>query len=213
LATLVLEDEKAVDRLMSAVNAAVKQRIKELGWEPPLLDTTLPVQLSHKDEATPKVTAQDTVAEKYIPKGKEIFIPKASIALILERGFVLDFASGKLLNPAAKVDSEQVHKNLLKLGKGDIAWDGSLLSVRKAKVLTVRQESHRPLKSTLGRWCNSDRLPDKVDLPYSLLVVTNENVNYLISILEIKYVGIKIKYKKLTAEETKSNYPIQKNSK
>lgn len=213
LATQVLEDEKAVERLMSAVNAAVQQRIKELGWEPPPPDMTLITQLSHNDEPTAKVTPQDTVAEKYIPKVKEIFIPKASIALILERGFVLDFASGKLLNPAAKVDSEQVHKNLLKLGKGDIAWDGSLLSVRKAKVLTVRQESHRPLKSTLGRWCNSDRLPDKVDLPYSLLVVTNEDVDYLISILEIKYVGIKIKYKKLTAEEAKSYYPIQKNGK
>lgn len=213
LATQVLEDEKAVERLMSAVNAAVQQRIKELGWEPPPPDTTLIAQLSHEDEPTAKVTAQDTHGEKYIPKVKEIFIPKAGIALILERGFVLDFASGKLLNPAANVDSEQVHKNLLKLGKGDIAWDGSLLSVRKAKALTVRQESHRPLKCTLGRWCNSDRLPDKVDLPYSLLVVTNEDMDYLISILEIKPAGIKIKYKKLTAEEAKSYYPIEKNGK
>lgn len=213
LAAQVLEDETAVERLMSAVNAAVRQRIKELGWEPQPPDITLPAELSHKDQPTSKVTAQDSPGKKYIPKSKEIFIPKASIALILERGFVLDFASGKLLNPAAIVDSEQVHKNLLKLGKGDIAWDSSLLSVRKAKALTVRQESHRPLKCTLGRWCNSDRLPDKVDLPYSLLVVTNEDVDYLISILEIKPVGIKIKYKKLTAEEAQSYYPIQKNGK
>ena len=210
LATLVLEDETAVERLMSAVNAAVQQRIKELGWEPPIPDITFLAQLSGKDELTSKITAQDTPGE---PKSKEIFIPKAGIALILERGFVLDFASGKLLNPAAKVDSEQVHKNLLKLGKGDIAWDGSLLSVRKARVLTVRQESHRPLIRKLGKWCNSGRLPDKVDLPYSLLLVTNEDVNYLISILEIKYVGIKIKYKKLTAEEAKSYYSIEKNGK
>ncbi|MHC4086323.1 MAG: hypothetical protein ACYSWZ_11345 [Planctomycetota bacterium] len=210
LANEILEDKVAVDRLMSAVNAAVQQRIKELGWEPPLLDITFPAQLSNEDEPTSKVTAQDSPGE---PKSKEIFIPKASIALILERGFVLDFASGKLLNPAMQVDSEQVHKNLIKLGKGDIAWDGSLLSVRKAKVLTVRQESHRPLKRTLGRWCNSDRLPDKVDLPYSLLLVTNENMNYLISILKIKYVGIKIKYKKLTAEEAKSYYSIEKSDK
>lgn len=213
LATQVLEDEKAVERLMSAVDAAVQQRIKELGWDPPLPDPDLIGQLSDNDEATSKVTPQETVAETYISKVKEIFIPKASIALILERGFVLDFASGKLLNPAANVDSEQVHKNLLKLGKGDIAWDGSLLSVRKAKVFTVRQESHRPLKSILGKWCSSNRLPDKVDLPYSLLVVTNEDVYYLISILEIKYVGIKIKYKKLTAEESKSYYPVRKNGK
>jgi len=208
LATQVLEDEKAVERLMSAVNAAVQQRIKELGWEPPLPDPTLIAQLSNNDETTSKVIAQDKPGVKFIPKFKEFFIPKADIALILQRGFVFDFASGKLLNPAANVDSEQVHKNLLKLGKGDIAWDGSLLSVRKARVFTVRQEANRPLKQTHGRWCNSNKLPDKVDLPYSLLVVTNEDVHYLINILEIKYVGIKIKYKKLTAGEAKSYYPV-----
>lgn len=213
LANEILEDKVAIERLMSAVNAAVQQRIKELGWEPPLPDATLIAQSSHKDKSISKVAIQDNPGEKYIPKSKEIFIPKAGIALILERGFVLDFAIGKLLNPAAEVDSEQFHKNLLKLGKGDIAWDGSILSVRKARVFTVRQESHRPLKCTQGRWYYSDRLPDNVDLPYSLLVVTNEDAIYLISILEIKYVGIKIKYRKLTAEEAKSYYPIRNKDK
>jgi hypothetical protein len=34
LAKQILEDETAVERLMSAVNAAVQQRMRELGWEP-----------------------------------------------------------------------------------------------------------------------------------------------------------------------------------
>jgi len=141
---------------------------------------------------------------------KEIFIPKASIALQNQEAFVLDLASGKLLNPAAKVCSEQTHKNLLKLGKGDIAWDGSLVTVRKAKALTVSQESHRPLKCTPGRWCNWDRLPNKVDLPYSVLVVTNEDIDYLITIRKIKSDGIRIIYKKLNPDEVKSYLPARK---
>ncbi len=147
------------------------------------------------------------------PLVKEVFIPKVNSALKQDKPFVFDLASSKLLNPAAKVDSGQAYKNLLKLGKGDIAWDGSLLTVRKAKALTVRQESNRPLKCTPGRWCNFDKLPEKVDLPYSALIVTDEGVDYLISIREIKSDGIKITYKKLSGDEAKSYYPVQKKSK
>ena len=51
-------------------------------------------------------------------------------------------------------------------------------------------------------------------LPYSVLVVTKEDVDYLISILEIKADGMKITYKKLSAEEAKRCYPtIEKKSK
>ena len=142
--------------------------------------------------------------------GKEIFIPKASVALQKKKAFVFDLASGKLLNTAAKVGSEQTYKRLMKLGKGDIAWDGSLVTVRKAKALTVSQESHRPLKCTPGRWCNWDRLPDKVDLPYSVLVVTNEDIDYLITIRKIESDGIRIIYKKLNPDEVKSYLPARK---
>lgn len=38
LATRILKDEADVERLMSAVDAAVQQRRRELGWEPELLD-------------------------------------------------------------------------------------------------------------------------------------------------------------------------------
>jgi hypothetical protein len=38
LATKILKDDASVERLMSAVDAAVQQRKRELGWEPELLD-------------------------------------------------------------------------------------------------------------------------------------------------------------------------------
>lgn len=188
LATKILEDETAVDNLMSSVDEAVKKRAEQLDWapEPP-------------DNSPPK----DSPGEMLISKDKEIFIPKVSMAMQQGKAFVLDLASGKLLNSEAKVGSEQAHKNFLKLGKGDIAWDGSFITVRKAKALTIPYESHHPLKCTPGRWCNWDEFPDKVDLPYLMLVVTNEDIDYLIIIRDMETDGIRIAHKKLSSDEAK----------
>jgi len=194
LATKILEDETAVERLMSAVDKAVQKRMQELGWEP-----------EHPDMSPPT-----TVTQKSPSKLKGVFIPVADKALKQDKPFVFGLKNAILLNPAAKIGSAQAHERLLKLGKGDIAWDGSLVTVRKAKVLTVSQESHRPLKCTPGRWCNWDRLPVKVDLPYSVLVVTNEDIDYLITIRKIESDGIRIIYKKLNPDEVKSYLPARK---
>ena len=204
LATKILADDAAVERLMSHVDKAVEERVRELGWEPepPNAEPPLP---SDKDKT-------DSGAQPGKGVG-EIFIPKADIALRKQRAFVLDLASGRLINPAAKVDSRQAYSRLVELGKGDIAWDGSLVTLRKAKVLTISKESQRPLKCMPARWCNFDRIPEKVDLPYLALVVTNEDVEYLISILEIKADGIRIKYKKLSAKEAETYYPVENKSK
>jgi hypothetical protein len=174
---------------------------------------TLLGDMDTNDVGHDKKVTIDITAPTVDKTDEAIFIPAISAALKNNQAFVFDLASGKLLNPAAKIGSEQSNKKLMKLGKGDIAWDGSLVTVRKAKALTVRQESHRPLKCTPDRWCNWDRLPEKADLPYSVLIVTNEDVDYLISILEIKSNGIKITYKKLSGEEAKGCYPISKASK
>lgn len=194
LATRILKDEADVERLMSAVDAAVQQRIQELGWEP----------------GPPDMSPPATVTQQSPSKFKGVFIPVADKALKQGKPFVFDLKNAILLNPAAKIGSAQAHEKLLKLGKGDIAWDGSLVTVRKAKALTVSQESHRPLKCTPGRWCNWDRLPDKVNLPYSVLVVTKEDVDYLITIRKIESDGIRIIYKKLNPDEVKSYLPARK---
>ena len=194
LATRILGDQAAVERLMSHIDEAVQKRVKELGWEP----------------GPPDMSPPATVTQQSLSKLKGVFIPVADKALKQDKSFVFDLKNAILLNPAAKIGSAQVHERLLKLGKGDIAWDGSLVTVRKAKALTVSQESHRPLKCTPGRWCNWDRLPDKADLPYSVLVVTNEDIDYLITIRKIESDGIRIIYKKLNPDEVKSYLPARK---
>ncbi len=143
---------------------------------------------------------------------KELFIPKVQIALKKNQPFILDLAHAKLLSIPINNElySKKIHRHLIKSGRGDLAWDGSLVTLRKAKALTVSQESHRPLKCTPGRWCNWDRLPDKVDLPYSVLVVTNEDIDYLITIRKIESDGIRIIYKKLNPDEVKSYLPARK---
>jgi hypothetical protein len=201
LATKILGDEVAVNRLMSAVDEAVQKRSEELEWAPMAPDNNHPMSSNQKNEASAKELPKDGIAELPICKDREIFIPKDSIALLEEKAFVLDLASGELLNPAARLDSKQVYNKFLKLGKGDIAWDGSLVTVRKAKALTVSKESNRPLKCVPGKWCNWDKFPEPIELPYSVLVVSNEDVDFLVTIHKIEAEGIRISYKKLNADE------------
>ncbi|MFB0524502.1 MAG: hypothetical protein ACETVZ_03110 [Phycisphaerae bacterium] len=131
----------------------------------------------------------------------ELFIPKAALALEKGTPFVLNLSSGKLINPLSKPDSEKAHKYLTKLGKGDIAWDGTVVATRTATVLTTKQQSHQPLKFTKRKWSGSYKLSEKVELPYSMLVVTSEGENYLMTIHKIKPNGIRVTYKKLNPQE------------
>jgi len=137
----------------------------------------------------------------------QIFIPTVDAAIEDDRPFVFNLSSKELIECAVRPGGEQAHNKLVELGKGDLAWDGALLTVRKAKALTPAQESHRPLKCTPGRWCNRDTLPEKVNLPYSLLVVTNEDVDYLVRILKIEADGIMITYSKLPSEQVEGYLP------
>ena len=132
----------------------------------------------------------------------EFFIPKVEIALEKAGPFILSLTYSKLVNPLRKPESEESNKYLTELGKGDIAWDGTIVATRGAKVLTIKQESERPLKFTEGKWTGSYKLPEKVELPYSLLIVTNEGVNYLMKIIKIESGGITITYRELNPDES-----------
>ena len=139
-------------------------------------------------------------------RGEKIFIPKISAAIIKQsKPFIFDLASGKLIFIFVTAGdlSAHTHDSLMNLGKGDIKWDGSLITVRNAKALTISQELYRPLKSTPGKWQDSYSLPNKSDLPYSLLIVNNEGDNYLLTIHTIKHDGIWITYKKLNSNEVR----------
>jgi|GEM_PF-2124775 len=141
-------------------------------------------------------------------EAKNIFIPEANQALKQTKPFVFDLATNHLIKCDAPVGSEQAHRQFLKLGKGDLAWDGSLVTLRKAKALTVRQQSQHPLQPTLGRWCNRDKLPDKVQLPYIFLVVTNEDLDYLVTIHRIEPHGITISCNKLAPDGLARQLPV-----
>ena len=149
-------------------------------------------------------------------KGKsepiELFIPKAALALEKNTPFVLNLSNHKLINPFSKPDSEKAHKHLTKLGKGDIAWDGTIVPTRGAKVLTTKKESHQPLKFTKAKWSSSYKLPEKVELPYSMLVITGEGENYLMTIHKIEPDGIRITYRRLNPDETRRYKQKAKNS-
>ncbi|HUT30913.1 MAG TPA: hypothetical protein VMX13_14060 [Sedimentisphaerales bacterium] len=141
------------------------------------------------------------------PAPKSVFIPDVRSALKDGTPFVFALAPGERINCHQNLDCQEAYKMLMELGKGDIAWNGSLLTVRKAKALTPAQESHRPLKCTPGRWCNWDTLPEKVELPYSLLVVTNEDADYFVQIVKIEPEGITITYRKLRSGQVEGYLP------
>ncbi|MHC4171459.1 MAG: hypothetical protein ACYST5_00760 [Planctomycetota bacterium] len=134
-------------------------------------------------------------------KEVELFIPKVGIALEKGGPFVLGLSDGKLVNPRNKPGSQESNKFLTELDKGDIAWDGTVVAIRGASVLTTKQESKRPLKFTKGKWSRSYKLPEKVELPYSMLVVTKEDTNYLMTVRKIESGGIRVTYKKLNPDE------------
>ena len=157
------------------------------------------------DNKKPKSNDTDAKVADNPDKDREykIFIPEINAAIKQSKPFIFDLTSGKLVLVFVSEGnvSKQSHNSLMRLGKGDIAWDGSLITVRNAKILTISQESHRPLKCTMGKWRDSYSLPNKPDLPYSVLVVTRESVDYLITIHKIESNGIWITYKKLNADE------------
>jgi hypothetical protein len=194
LATEMLQDKTAVDRLMEQVDKGVQQRIKELGLEPQPPDNILPQKLITQKEDTNQKLSNEEIE-------KIIFIPDANAALKQGKDFVLDSLSSTLINPGMNIESEQAQNNLQKLGKGDIAWDDSIVTVRKAKALTIIDEAVRSLKYIPGKWCNHYKLPDAISLPYSFLLVTNEDINYLITIKKIETEGITISYKRLSDNE------------
>lgn len=136
------------------------------------------------------------------------FIPNAIIALNHRNPVIFDLSVGILLYTPERLGSKELDSALFKIGKGDIAWDGSLLTLRKSKAFSISKESHRLLICKSEELYNSYKLPENLYLPYSLLVVTNEVVNFLVTISKIEPEGIWITYKRLCSDEANRYYPI-----
>lgn len=141
----------------------------------------------------------------------KIFIPESDDAVSQSKPYILDLGTRRLLTVFASQEDmpEKTYDSLMKLERGDIAWNGSLVTLRNAKVLTISQESRHPMIHISGKWENSYDLPPQSNLPYSLLVITNESINYLLTIHQIESSGIWITYKKLNLDEFE--YYYQKN--
>ncbi len=144
-----------------------------------------------------------------------LFIPKVYSAQKQGKPFVLDLATAQLLAVPWTLDTKETDERLLKVAKGDIAWNGSLVAVRQAKITNVLKKTQPPLKSTPGKWCSYYHLSKKAKLPYTFIVTNKEGHRYLMRILKVRTDGIEVGYNKLVlvADEDKSEIPIEGKSK
>lgn len=131
------------------------------------------------------------------------FIPHIDFAKKNNTPFIYDFQTGKFIQTPLedKFDNEKLYNHLEKLGKGDIAWNGNLLTTRKATLSTAPQEAKHPLKIVKGKFSNSYKLPDEVSLPYTMIVCNKEGKYFLSQILEITPDGITIFSRDLSTAE------------
>jgi hypothetical protein len=136
----------------------------------------------------------------------EVFLPRVDVARQHGRPYLLDFSRGELFFMDIGLDTNAAHDFLEEEEIGDIAWDGSFLAVRKAKALTPRHESQRPLTVNEGkyRWIRCYTLPEGVELPYSVIVVANEGGHYLMKVCAIESDGLRAVYRKLEPDEIES---------
>jgi hypothetical protein len=137
------------------------------------------------------------------PVRREIFIPHVDVAQREHEPFVLDLAGSELIDApeADKLDTERIYNYLTKLGEGDIAWNGSLVTLRDSKAFMVKQEAERPFKYETGHWIASAELLEGIQLPYTLLIANKEGVFHLITIKKITSEGITVICKKLNGDE------------
>ena len=143
--------------------------------------------------------------------GKDIFIPRIQFALKHNLPFILDLNTCELMK-ISKDDLDNSCKELLELGMGDIAWNGTtLIATRNSVMYTVPQESHRPLVLVAsGQVLSRYELPTNVLLPYVFAVNNNEEIYYLVRIREISPIGIRLAYGKIPKEKTGYYVPTKK---
>jgi hypothetical protein len=121
-----------------------------------------------------------------------IFIPEINTAIKQSKSYIFDFASKKLIAVyVAKGDEqEQLYNTLIKIGKGDLVWTGSLVTVRNAKIVPVSSKTDENLQYVESKWTSEYKLSPKIHLPYSFILITKEAKKYLVSIHKINPGGI-----------------------
>ena len=140
---------------------------------------------------------------------RKVFIPNTIKAKEEQLLCILDLASGKLLPLSMRISSDpkQACEALSEIRQGDLAWNGSLIALCNANLLTIAEESHRPLLFICGERARSYDLSKNTQLPYSLLVVSSEKTPYLVTILKIESNGITIEYRQLSTSQLSQFLP------
>ncbi len=145
----------------------------------------------------------DLQKERFAVKSR--FIPHFDFAVKNRLPFIFDLASGKSIYMAVKdklnIDKEQLSSDLVAMGNGDLIWNGDPLTTRNAQLFSAAMEEKRPLEWITGNYGGNYKLPEKVDLPYTLLASNKEGRHYLIRIAKISPEGITILYREISTSE------------
>jgi len=133
---------------------------------------------------------------------KEIYIPKSDIALKNGIPFVLNLKTGELINIPVDPNTVAAHKLLTAKKKGDIAWNGNLLVLRKAAIDITMNKTIKPKDIKKAKWGTAYDLPKAVSLPHLLYIKTSEKHLYLIKIRKIEANGIKVEYEQVDSSKS-----------
>lgn len=126
---------------------------------------------------------------------EEIFLPRFDIASKQGKPAILDLATRELIQwPNVGLHTEQMHRIAAESKRGDLAWDGRLVAIRGAEILSAKHGSARPLASAKSQWTRSYELPKDLKLPYHMIVVVKGGISYLMSVQSVQEDGIKISY-------------------
>ncbi len=100
-------------------------------------------------------------------------------------------------------DSKALYDYLMRQNKGDNAWNGTLVLLRKAKPSPAKQSDTLLIKEKVTKWATFCELPKKAILPYEMIVKNAQGLTYLISIQNIQAKGIYVKFRELKIQEHK----------
>jgi hypothetical protein len=112
---------------------------------------------------------------------------------------------------------------LINLHRGDLAWNGTILTLRDALAFSAPHERQKPLvcqagkymhtcalPDKVGKYMHTCALPDKVATPYMLLASNKQDGRYIIKIIKIETEGITILYRRILDSEIELHKYIMK---
>ncbi|MHC4333741.1 MAG: hypothetical protein ACYSUV_08315 [Planctomycetota bacterium] len=170
-----------------------------------LLDSMVPDANDPNRTARRPDPRKDTIVRQRL-------IPHVDHAKKNNQPFVFDLESGKCVAVPNKesLDDENFHRHLINLHRGDLAWNGTILTLRDALAFSAPHERQKPLVCQAGKYMHTCALPDKVATPYMLLASNKQDGRYIIKIIKIETEGITILYRRILDSEIELHKYIMK---